>query len=68
MSGDPRFRETQRFRQGWLWAFLLVTNVQILFLLGVILADEYEGFPRSDTNRRTGFARARPTVGSDSPR
>ncbi|WP_231184545.1 hypothetical protein [Haladaptatus sp. DYF46] len=46
MSGDPRFRETQRFRQGWLWAFLLVTNVPILLLLGVIFADEYGGITR----------------------
>ncbi|GKZ13979.1 hypothetical protein [Haladaptatus sp. T7] len=43
MNGDPRFRETQRFRQGWLWAFLLVTNVPILILLGVVFADEYGG-------------------------
>ncbi|WP_458186039.1 hypothetical protein [Haladaptatus sp. NG-WS-4] len=46
MNDDPHYREVQRFRQGWLWAFLLVTNVPVGLLVAVIIVDESGGFTR----------------------
>ncbi len=43
---EPQFREIQRFRQGWLWAFLLFSTVPIGLLVVVMVVDEAGGFTR----------------------
>lgn len=55
--GDPdiRFREVQRFRQGWLWTLLIVSVVSVIMLFGygmvkqLVYGEAWGNHPMSDT-------------------
>ncbi|GAA0246765.1 hypothetical protein ACFFQF_05680 [Haladaptatus pallidirubidus] len=43
---ELRFREAQRFRQGWLWALLIFSTIPVGLLVFVVTINEADGFTR----------------------
>lgn len=41
---QPRFHEIQRFRQGWLWGFLIFSTIPVGLLVFAVTIDEAGGF------------------------
>lgn len=61
---EPRFREVQQFRQGWLWALLIFSTIPVGLLVSVVTIDEAGGFTRDalTTLAAVAFALIAPLV------